>query len=124
MVSHLGGGPRVPAGPAPTLAVVSDTRITVRLSGAQVAALDDLCADQGISRSLALRRLLDGAGGAGAVTPGRLDRDDLLDLLHERARAGSAPAIRLLLEREEGAVELERLRALTTDSRSTEEVAR
>jgi len=87
-------------------------RITVRLGGAQLAKLDAMAEAAGISRSLALRRLLDDVGGA---APADLDRDDLVRLLEERARAGSAPAIRALLERKEQDQQLERLRSLTTD---------
>lgn len=102
-----------------TVSVMSDdTRITVRLSQVQLARLDDLAADAGISRSLVLRRLLDAAGSAagaaGAAPSDHLDRGDLLALLEERARAGSAPAIRELLQRVEGEAELARLRELTT----------
>jgi Ribbon-helix-helix protein, copG family len=87
-------------------------RITVRLGSAQLAKLDAIAGAAGISRSLALRRLLDGAG---AAAPAPLDRDDLIGLLEERARAGSAPAIRELLGRKEQDEQLERLRSLTTD---------
>jgi hypothetical protein len=38
---------------------MGDTRVTVRLSDGQLTRLNDLAADAGISRSLALRRLLD-----------------------------------------------------------------
>jgi hypothetical protein len=95
-------------------------RLSVRLSGQQVARLDDLCADTGLSRSAMVRRLVETGGTAAtgnAATP-RLDRDDLLSILEERARAGSAPAARALLERIEDQAtddELARLRALTTD---------
>jgi len=96
------------------MSAMAVTRITVRLSETQLALLDDLSADAGISRSLALRRLLDDASrGAGAATP-PLGRDDLLGLLEERARQGSAPAIRALLERADVDEQIERLKALTT----------
>ena len=91
----------------------SGTRVTVRLSAGQLACLDRFASDAGISRSLALRRLLDGASD-GAVAKGRLAHHELVSLLEERARAGSAPAIRELLRRAEADAEMERLRELTT----------
>ena len=94
--------------------MADDTRITVRLSPAQLERLDGLAVAAGVSRSLVLRRLLDGAGDVAPPPTARLDRDDLLDLLEEKARAGSAPAIRTLLARTEAEEELARLRQLTT----------
>lgn len=100
--------------------MADDARITVRLSAAHLARLDDLAADAGITRSLALRRLLEASAGPHTVAP--LDRDDLLGLLEERARAGSAPAIRKLLARADQEEQLQRLNALTrSPSPSTEE---
>lgn len=86
-------------------------RITVRLGGAQLAKLNSMAEAAGVSRSLALRRLVDDAD---TEAPTELGRDDLVRLLEERARAGSAPAIRELLARKEQDEQLERLRALTT----------
>lgn len=86
-------------------------RITVRFPAAQLATLDALAAEGGVPRSVVLRRLVDDAGGE---APAKLDRDDLIRLLEERARAGSAPAIRELLARKEQAAQIARLRDLTT----------
>ena len=43
-----------------------------------------------------------------------MDRDDVVELLQQHARAGSVPAARELLQRLDVDAELERLRALTT----------
>ena len=64
------------------------TRVMVRLSEAQVARLDALAAEAGVSRSHVVRRLLDGEVVAPPAA-GLLERDDLLALLEERVRAGS-----------------------------------
>ena len=94
---------------------MASMRLSVRLSASQAAILDDLAATLGCDRSTALRRLLDeAASGSHGGQPARLSQGDLLDLLEERARAGSAPAIRALLERAEGDAEVARLNALTT----------
>jgi hypothetical protein len=94
--------------------MANDTRISVRLGREQIDKLDALARSAGISRSLALRRLVDDAQ-AGPTANARLDRDDLVRLLEERARAGSAPAIRELLGRKDQDDQLARLRELTTD---------
>ena len=93
------------------------TKISVRLGPEQVEHLDELADEAGCSRSLVLRRLLDAAGpGAAAGTAGaRLSPDELLDGLTERARAGSAPALRALLARADGEEHLARLKSLSTD---------
>ncbi len=94
--------------------MTGDTRVTVRLGHAQLKKLDELAAAIGTSRSLVLRRLVDAAEPS-ANTRGQLDRYDLIGLLEDRARAGSAPAIRELLRRQEVEEQLERIRELTTD---------
>ena len=95
--------------------MTGDTRITVRLGPGQLERLDALAAAAGISRSLALRRLVDDADPA-PPNRGHLDRDDLIALLEERALAGSAPAARELLRRRDGEEQLARVRQLTTDN--------
>jgi hypothetical protein len=95
-----------------------ETRITVRLTGSQDAKLAVLAKRQGCTKTQALRRLLDNAA-AGATKPKPLDQAGTIAVLSERARAGSVPAARELLDyhrQRETDVELERLRGLTTDS--------
>ena len=98
--------------------MADNLRLTVRLSAQQIERLDELAAEDGVSRSHALRRLLDSAGpgaASGGAAGGRLTSEETLDLLHERARSGSALAQRTLLQRSDGEQALARLRALTTD---------
>ena len=98
--------------------MADNLRLTVRLSTRQVEHLDELAAEDGVSRSHALRRLLDNAGpgaASGGAAGGRVTSEQALDLLHERARAGSTPAARALLQRADAEEALARLRALTTD---------
>lgn len=71
----------------------TETRITVRLGAAQLAALDDLADAHGGSRSQAVRALI---GSGSATARATLAPDDLTALLEERARAGSVSAIREL----------------------------
>lgn len=88
-------------------------RVTVRLSPSQAATLDALAAEHGGSRSVTLRKLIDSAQ-SGGMSVDRMDRDDVVELLQQHARAGSVPAARELLQRLDVDAELERLRALTT----------
>ncbi|MDQ3608788.1 MAG: hypothetical protein M3459_07800 [Actinomycetota bacterium] len=90
---------------------MADTRVTIRLSAAQ---LDAVAGAAGVSRSVALRRRVDGSTAA-APSGQRLDHEGLVDLLHEQARSGSAPAVRELLARMETDEAIEQARALTAD---------
>ena len=75
--------------------------ISLRLMADQLERLQMVAEARGLSRSHALRRLIDEA----SLTPeerGRLpDSEELLALLAERARAGNVAAIRALLDRME-----------------------
>jgi hypothetical protein len=93
-------------------------RITLRLADAQARKLDELAAEASIDRSAMLRRLIEAADGRGptAASATRPSRDELIALLSERARAGSGPAIRQLLElqrQEEAQAAVDRMNALT-----------
>jgi hypothetical protein len=63
-------------------------RISVRIPTSALARLDRLAADRGVSRSAALRVLLEGD----ASTRRPADRDEAMTLLSESARDGSIPA--------------------------------
>ena len=89
-------------------------RVTVRLSDRQLERLDELAGATGGSRSRALQRLIDAEDDP--IQPGRLGQEQLLDVLHERARAGSVAAIAALDRRERRRqleLEVERLNAMT-----------
>jgi hypothetical protein len=86
------------------------TMVSVKLGAAQLDALNALAAEHGGSRSAAIRALIDGAQAGGP--PGRLDRDGVLAVLEQHARAGSVPATRELLLHLETEGEVERLNAI------------
>jgi hypothetical protein len=104
-------------------------RITLRLSGPQAQKLAELATAAGIDRSAMMRRLIETADGNGQGDTGgasrnagalavaaRPSRDELIALLSEKARSGSGPAIRQLLElqrQEEGQAAVDRMNALT-----------
>lgn len=70
---------------------MSDTgtaRLSVRVPVSALERLDGLASERGLSRSGALRALLEGAGPA----PVAADGEEALVLLSESARAGSVPA--------------------------------
>jgi predicted transcriptional regulator len=69
-------------------------RLTVRVSAETLAKLDKTAAERGLSRSGALRALLEGDLPQGAPA----DHGEALLLLAESARSGSVPA-RIALER-------------------------
>jgi len=77
---------------------MSDTRISVRIGAEALERLDGLAAERGLSRSGALRALLERGGAARAAA----DRQEALTLLSESARGGSVAArvaLARLLER-------------------------
>ncbi len=67
---------------------MSDTRITARIGVEALERLDGLAAERGLSRSGALRALLEGPVRARVLA----DREEALTLLSESARDGSVPA--------------------------------
>jgi hypothetical protein len=77
-------------------------RVTVRLTDRMAAQLDAAARDHGMSRARYVRHLISGAvTGKPVETPGHPSRDELLELLAEKARQGNVSAIRSLLTREE-----------------------
>jgi Ribbon-helix-helix protein, copG family len=72
----------------------AESRLTVRLSAETLAKLDQTAAERGLSRSGALRVLLEGD----LPQPAPADHSEALLLLAESARSGSVPA-RIALER-------------------------
>ena len=76
-----------------------DGHVSVRLSPAQAARLGELARRAGVSRSQALRRLIDEATADISVGAVRLSKYEALDLLHEQARAGRTSAIVEILRR-------------------------
>jgi hypothetical protein len=75
--------------------------VHLRMSEAQAARLDALAESAGVTRSKAVRRLIDGAAMDVPVSSERLTESELLDLLHEQARAGRTAAILALLRRDD-----------------------
>lgn len=73
------------------------TVVSVRLSGPQLEHLETISADWGIERSQVIRRLIEHADLAPGARLHVPDRDELLELLAERARAGNVTAIKTLL---------------------------
>ncbi len=74
--------------------------VTVRLMSEQLERLDTVAESRGLSRSDALRRLIDEA----TLTRARWqlpDAQELLMLLGEKARSGNVAAIRALLDRQD-----------------------
>jgi hypothetical protein len=68
-----------------------------------LARLDALAAERGTTRARLVRGVLESeiAGRRSAVAPDAPGRDELLELLAEKARQGTPHAIRALLVREE-----------------------
>jgi ribbon-helix-helix CopG family protein len=92
-------------------------RVTLRLSDRQLAKLDELAGATGGSRSRALQRLIDAADEPTVAPPP--SQEGLLDVLHQRARAGSVAAIAELdrrHRRQQLELEVERLNAATRSS--------
>ena len=80
--------------------LVADEHLSVRLSASQAARVDELARRAGVSRSQAVRRLIDRAAADVDVGVVRLSPDEALDLLHEQARAGRTSAIVEVLRRD------------------------
>ena len=75
--------------------------LSVRLAEGSLRRLDALAEAQGLSRSRLVRRMVDAAiEGAPMPEVTLPDEDELLQLLAEKARAGSVSAIRALIDRE------------------------
>jgi hypothetical protein len=83
--------------------------VHLRMSEAQAARLDTLAERAGVTRSKAVRRLIDGAAMDVPVPAARLTESELLDLLHEQARAGRTAAILALLRRDDQRDDIDRL---------------
>ncbi len=104
-----------PTSAGENLAGAGDTamsvHISLRLMSDQLDRLHKVAEARGLSRSHALRRLIDEA----SLTPderSRLpDTDELLALLIERARAGNVAASRALLDRMERNADVDRERS-------------
>jgi Arc/MetJ-type ribon-helix-helix transcriptional regulator len=97
---------------------MGEQRVTVRLPQPYVELLDRVAEDRcGGNRSQAIRFALDRAQPSLSAPQERLDEDALVELLEERARAGSTAAVSKLLairEQQRARAELDRLRELTT----------
>jgi Ribbon-helix-helix protein, copG family len=75
--------------------------LSLRLPETTIAALDELAAERGVTRTRAVRQLLDaGLDGRPTVPSEPPTEAELVALLSERARAGNMSAIRSLLARE------------------------
>jgi antitoxin component of RelBE/YafQ-DinJ toxin-antitoxin module len=78
-------------------------RLSFRLPESTLARLDALAAELGITRTAAVRRLIDAGLSDRPLPPAPLPtEDELLTVLGERARAGNTSAARSLLVRLEG----------------------
>jgi hypothetical protein len=75
--------------------------VHLRLTSSQLARLDVLAERAGVTRSGVVRRMIDAAASDVRVPGERLTESELLDLLHEQARAGRVAAIVTLLRRED-----------------------
>lgn len=76
-------------------------RLSVRLPKATLARLDALARDRGVTRTRAIRQLLDAGLADRPMVPSEPPTEaELVTLLAERARAGNVSAIRSLLARE------------------------
>jgi hypothetical protein len=85
--------------------------VHLRMSVAQQRKLDVLAERAGTTRSGIVRRLIDAAATDVRVPGERLTESELLDLLHEQARAGRTAAIVTLLRREDERDGVDRLLA-------------
>jgi hypothetical protein len=89
--------------------------LSVRLPSSTITRLDALAAERGVTRTRAVRQLLDaGLAGRPAVASEPPTEAELVSLLSERARAGNVSAIRSLLAREHLTDPRERAVALFT----------
>jgi hypothetical protein len=75
--------------------------VHLRMSVAQQVKLDALAERASTTRSGIVRRLIDAAAADVRVPGERLTESELIDLLHEQARAGRVAAILGLLRRED-----------------------
>jgi hypothetical protein len=92
--------------------------VHLRMSASQQAKLDALAERAGTTRSGVVRRLIDAAATDIRVPGARLTESELLDLLHEQARAGRTAAIVTLLRREDQRDGVDRLLADLFDDSS------
>jgi hypothetical protein len=91
--------------------------VHLRMSVAQQARLDALAERAGVTRSGLVRRLIDAAATDVRVPGERLTESELLDLLHEQARAGRTAAIVTLLRRGDQRDNVDRLLGEIFDDR-------
>jgi hypothetical protein len=82
--------------------------VHLRVSVAQQVKLDALAERASTTRSGVVRRLIDAAAADVRVPGQRLTESELLDLLHEQAKAGRVAAIVSLLRREDQRDEVDR----------------
>jgi hypothetical protein len=76
-------------------------RVTVRLTDQMAQQLSEAAGERGVSCARFVRHLISGAvAGTPVDTPDQLTREELLELLAEKARQGNVSAIRSLLVRE------------------------
>jgi hypothetical protein len=97
-------------------------QLGVRLSDLQHAKLEALAERDGTSKSDVVRALIDAVSVDVEIPAApRLSEDEILDLLHQRARAGRTSALLALLKREEDrdprARTLELFRAMVEERR-------
>jgi predicted transcriptional regulator len=77
-------------------------QLVVRMSDSLVERLDALAAERGVTRSRVVRDLLAVGLGEAPERPAQLPtREELLDVLADRARGGNVAAARELLARQE-----------------------
>src|SRR5262245_60868284 len=104
------------------------SQLAVRLPKSMLARLDAVCAERGLTRSQLVRQVLVPALEGAQVEPVDVpSKDDLLELLAERGRAGNVAAIRSLLARTDETDPrdraLEALRALAEERQPCAELA-
>ena len=83
--------------------------IHLHMTSQQQGKLDVLAERASTTRSGVVRRLIDAAAADVRIPGERLTESELLDLLHEQAKAGRVAAIVSLLRREDQRDEVDRL---------------
>ena len=83
--------------------------IHLHMTSQQQVKLDVLAERASTTRSGVVRRLIDAAAADVRIPGERLTESELLDLLHEQAKAGRVAAIVSLLRREDQRDEVDRL---------------